>query len=270
MKKQVKRYFIIEIGILCLFVFVCGMKNPLLKERKQIEMTTFYCVRRSGEPWGDFSDILYNGFITNYKIYDRDRRSAMELLAKGEWAREDIDEWLLRTDVPVYPPEQHLLVRTGPFYVDFSDYLEYCSETGKKWLEEHCPELKFDQLVKFHIPELHWEKWDKTRDEPAQWPKGEVEGYIINEPHSQACADSMPEFYEIFPPRLDPGEVEQKLKENENRPFIFKILSGNAVFINQKGMEMYKNPGMSSTWNSHPVPWKKYVQNGICKITSGR
>lgn len=82
-------------------------------------MTIFYYISASGKPWGDFSDILYNGYITSYGTYDKEHREAMELCAKGECSEDEFDEWLLRTDVPVYPPEQRLLVRTGPFYVDF-------------------------------------------------------------------------------------------------------------------------------------------------------
>lgn len=111
-------------------------------------------------------------------------------------------------------------------------------------------ELKFHRLVKFHIPELYWEKWDKTRDEPALWPKDEVEGYIINEPHSQACADSMPDFYEIEIPytRLNPSEVEQKLKGNENR-FLFL---GLMIFISiKREWKCYRNLGMSKILNSN-------------------
>ena len=243
MKKHVKFCFLIAIWSICLVLLLCAIYIGPTKKGAD-KMITFYHITASLEPWGDFSEILYNGYITSYEIYEKDRQEALKLCASGEYSKEDFDLWLIRDDVPVYPPNQRLLLRTGPFYVDFSSDLEYCSEAGKKWLEEHCPEVKFVHLVKFHTPELHWEEWDKTKDEPAEWPKGEVEGYIINEPHSQTCADSMPEFYEILPPRLRPEEVIQKLKENENRPFVFKILSGDWVFINQKGIDMLRE-----SWN---------------------
>lgn len=210
-------------------------------------MTTFYSIDAGAKPWGDFSDMLANGFIYTYETYEEEREKAFEnYYSNGGGSKDDMELWLLREDIPVYPPDQLLLLRTGPFYYDFVPRMKYCSEAGKKWLEEFCPDLIFTHLIKFHIPELHWEEWDKTKDEPEQYPIGEVEGYVFNELHSQECADSMPEFYEVWTRVcLDEYEVEEMLKANKDRFFLFRLRHRFNQYINQKGMEML----LESSWN---------------------
>ena len=82
MKKHVKFCFLIAIWSICLVLLLCAIYIGLTKKGAD-KMITFYFVSASGEPWGDFSSILYNGYITNYELYDEERQEAIELCQSG-------------------------------------------------------------------------------------------------------------------------------------------------------------------------------------------
>jgi hypothetical protein len=56
----------------------------------------------------------------------------------------------------------------------------------------------FKPVIKSHIVELNWERWDLTMKKPFKFPKGgEPEGYILGQPHSPAAADALGELWEM-------------------------------------------------------------------------
>jgi hypothetical protein len=110
------------------------------------------------------------------------------------------------------------LERTGPFVPPISfpgmgDII--VTDDFKKSLESsRLIGLTFQPVIKRHIVFLEWEKWDKTADEPAEYPEsGEPEDYILERPHSPELAQQIGEMWELCLPEY------AKLKEAQSDLF---------------------------------------------------
>jgi hypothetical protein len=56
----------------------------------------------------------------------------------------------------------------------------------------------FKPVIKARIVECHWETWDASAADPAEYPKsGEPEDYILDRAHSESLADQLGPVWEV-------------------------------------------------------------------------
>lgn len=124
--------------------------------------------------WGDYGDILQHGMTAHL-------------------AREDGMLCLERTG-PYMPPV------TFPGLGDVLLRAE-----AKRSLETIAFEgVSCRPVVLKRIVELHWEDWNLSSPEPAEYPEGgEPEGYILDRPHDQQAADALGGVWELIAPQVD-------------------------------------------------------------------
>lgn len=92
--------------------------------------------------------------------------------------------------------------RTGPFAPPISLSLVgdiVVTDTFKNQLiTSSLSEFTFKPVVKARIVRLEWEKWDRTAEDPAEYPAtGEPEDYILERPHSPETAQSIGDLWEV-------------------------------------------------------------------------
>ena len=95
-----------------------------------------------------------------------------------------------------------LLYRTGPYIPPISfpgigDVI--VTEEFKQKLEKSdLTGFSFRPVIKKKIVDLHWHTWDKTTDDPPEFPgTGEPEDYINERAHSPALAEKLGELWEM-------------------------------------------------------------------------
>jgi hypothetical protein len=131
-------------------------------------MTQFYTLDGRDSPWGDYSDILISGMS----------------------AHEERKDGLIQ------------LERTGPYVPPISfPGIEDIVVTAafKKLLESSgLAGMRFQPVIKKHIVRLDWHLWDKSKDEPPEYPEeGEPEGYILDRPHCLELSEQMGDLWEV-------------------------------------------------------------------------
>lgn len=147
--------------------------------------------------WGDYGDILQHGMSMHRPRIDG--RIALE--------------------------------RTGP-YIPQITLPGICdvvltSEARKLLESSKLIGFSFLPVEKVHIVELHWEEWDLTAIEPAEYPEsGEPEDYILSNPHSPAIANALGDLWEIAvlqTPQLDLStwNDEDLVKGSKYGPILF-------------------------------------------------
>src|SRR5919204_782761 len=109
--------------------------------------------------WGDYSDILVSGMASDLMRQD----GMLELERTGPF-------------VPAITlPGPGLIVVTDAF----KKSMEGSDLTG----------FTFRPVIKSRIVRLEWERWDRTADEPEEYPEtGEPEDYILGRRHSPQLA----------------------------------------------------------------------------------
>jgi len=159
--------------------------------------------------WGDYADILQHGMT-------------------GHLGRED---------------GMLCLERTGPYMppVTFSAGSVLLRAEARQLLEAGgFYGVSFRQVLKKRIVELHWEGWNLSAPEPAEYPEdGEPEGYVLARPHDQRIADNIGDVWELVVPRLD-ASVGVEPDKRWGRPTRFHIETalwdGSEVFQSKGGV----------------------------------
>jgi len=78
-------------------------------------------------------------------------------------------------------------------------------------------DLLFREVYKYHIPELHWEQWDKNQDVPeSEWPDQEVEPWLLSLPHSPSASAELGTLWDI---QLPFGASAQPTEEVKPRKY---------------------------------------------------
>lgn len=127
--------------------------------------------------WGDYGDILIGGISRHLPRRD----GLIQLERTG----------------PFVPPI------TLPGLGDIVATSEFKAELEASGLAR----LTLAPVLKARIVEYHWERWDRTSEEPAEYPEtGEPEDYILARPHSPPVAEQVGDLWEVIPP--EDAEVE--------------------------------------------------------------
>jgi hypothetical protein len=127
--------------------------------------------------WGDYGSILISGMSRHLPRKD----SLIQLERTGPFIS------------PITLPGMGDIVATSDLKIE----LEASSFT----------QLSFAPVLKARIVEYHWERWDLTSEEPAEYPEsGEPENYILARPHSQSIAEQLGDLWEVILP--EDAEVE--------------------------------------------------------------
>jgi hypothetical protein len=145
-------------------------------------MTQFYTLDGPATPWGDYSDILISGMSEHLSR----RKGLIQLERTGPYVP------------PIsFPGMQDIVVTDA-----FKKQLEISGLTG----------VRFQPVVKKRIVHLDWHLWDKSIDEPQEYPEeGEPEGYILDRPHSPEMSKQIGDLWEVV---LDEAAKTQR----ERRP----------------------------------------------------
>jgi hypothetical protein len=131
-------------------------------------MAGFYSLKRPELPWGDYSSILMHGMSCHLGR----ERGRIQLERNG----------------PYVPPISFPGIGDIVVTDSFKRKLESSGLNG----------LRFQPVIKKHIVHLDWHLWDRSAEEPAEYPEtGEPEDYILEQPHSQETSDSMGDLWEV-------------------------------------------------------------------------
>jgi hypothetical protein len=94
-----------------------------------------------------------------------------------------------------------LLERTGPYVPPISmpyDAIIVTDEFRKLLERSALTGFTFRPVIKSRIVHLDWHNWDKTAEEPEEYPtSGEPEDYILGRPHSSDVAMKIGELWEL-------------------------------------------------------------------------
>lgn len=126
-----------------------------------------YLLDQAEMPWGDYGSILLSGMSGHRERWE----GRIQLERTG----------------PFIPPLSFPGLRDIVVTASFRHELERSGLTG----------LTFQPVLKRHIVHLEWDRWDRSADEPVEYPEsGEPEDYILEREHSPATADAMGELWE--------------------------------------------------------------------------
>lgn len=119
-------------------------------------------------PWGDYGDILLCGVTAHLSRQD----GMLQLERTG----------------PFIPPISFSGIRDIVVTDVCRALLEASGLTG----------FTFRPVIKRHIVHLEWERWDRTTEDPPEFPEtGEPEDYILERPHSPEIAEGMGNLWEV-------------------------------------------------------------------------
>jgi hypothetical protein len=121
-------------------------------------------------PWDEYGYILYHGM-------------SMHQSRQGDKIR------LERTGPDIFPitfPGTGDIVVTDSF--------------KRHWSESGLSGATFREIIKHHIVDLDWERWDTSAEEPPELPdSGEPEDFILDRPHSSSAASALGQLWELIP-----------------------------------------------------------------------
>ncbi|BDG05024.1 hypothetical protein [Anaeromyxobacter oryzae] len=139
---------------------------------------TMYELDQAEAPWGDYGAILVHGM-------------------SGHLGRSGGRIQLERTG-PFIPPVT--LPGLGDVIV---------TDKVRRALGREVPGLVFRPVEKARIVRLDWHTWDRTADEPPQYPQtGEPEDYILERQHDAAIAEQLGPLWELVPAVVPSIQVE--------------------------------------------------------------
>jgi hypothetical protein len=127
-----------------------------------------YILRHIEVPWGDYGAMLLSGMTAHLPR----KNGLLQLERPG----------------PFVPP----LSLTG-----INDIV--VTDAFKKQLEgSGLSGFAFQPVIKARIVHLEWEKWDRTVEDPKEYPEtGEPEDYILGRPHSPETAEQIGGLWEL-------------------------------------------------------------------------
>lgn len=117
--------------------------------------------------------------------------------------------WAGYGDILIHGMTRHLprrdgllqLERTAPFMppISFPGLDIVVTDAFRAQLEASgLSGLAFRPVLKSRIVNLQWEGWDRTADEPPEYPfNGEPENYILDRPHSSELAERLGHLWEL-------------------------------------------------------------------------
>ena len=127
----------------------------------------FFTIQECEHSWGDYGNTLLQGQATRDEV-----TGLLQIQRTG----------------PFVPPISFPGLREIVVTEDFRAQLEASGLTG----------FSFRPVVKQHIVDLDWQKWDKNADDPKVYPRsGEPEDYILERKHSPKTASKMPVLWEL-------------------------------------------------------------------------
>jgi hypothetical protein len=154
-------------------------------------MANFYTIDCPESPWGDYSDILIGGMSDHL-------------------GRKDGLIQLERT-APYVPPISFPGVSAIVVTDAFRRQLESSELAG----------LRFQPVIKSHIVRLDWHTWDRSADEPPEYPEsGEPEDYILERPHSPEMSERIGDIWEVL---IEDGATARK----EGQPSRIVLVAGS-------------------------------------------
>lgn len=131
-------------------------------------MAKFHTMRGPKSAWGDYSDILIAGMSAH-------------LARKGGLIQ------LERTG-PYVPPISFPGINDIVVTDAFKQQLETSGLTG----------IRFQPVIKKRIVHLDWHLWDRTSDEPREYPEGgEPESYVLGRPHAPEMSKRIGDLWEV-------------------------------------------------------------------------
>ena len=127
--------------------------------------------------WGDYGSILISGLSRHLPRKD----NLIQLERTGPFIP------------PVTLPGLGDIIATSAFKNDIEG--------------SHFNQVTFAPVLKARIVEYRWEQWDRTSENPAEYPEtGEPENYILARPHSPPIAEKLGDLWEVILP--EDAEVE--------------------------------------------------------------
>ena len=129
-------------------------------------MSRYYALESGTAPWGDYGHILWNGL----------------------------------TEQSQEPRQPAILVsRTGPFVppitVPFGCVL-VTDEFRHRLLAERFSGLSFEPIAYRKVVHIAWEQWNTNARDPPFYPEtGEPEDYLLDLPHDELLAATMPRLW---------------------------------------------------------------------------
>jgi hypothetical protein len=135
-------------------------------DQKKSRMNIYVLREPERPPWGDYGHVLLSGL--------------------SSLPRKDGLYQLERTG-PFVPP---ISMPFGAVVVtdEFRERLEKSTLTG----------LTFQPIIKSRIVHLDWQNWDKSAEDPEQYPAtGEPEDYVLGQPHSPDTAAKIGALWEL-------------------------------------------------------------------------
>jgi hypothetical protein len=144
-----------------------GRKPSPKVKQFQVDTMKFFIVK-GPELWGDYGAILIRGMTAH--LPRKDDRLQLE--------------------------------RTGPFippitFPGVGDVL-VTDEFRNQLAESQLGAFEFRPVVKARIVNYQWEKWNRSAEEPVEYPEsGEPENYILSRPHSPRIADAIGNVWEV-------------------------------------------------------------------------
>ncbi len=142
------------------------------------ENLSFFGLRESAPPWGDYGQVLVHGIGWNTA---RSRRGRLQL------------------------------ERTGPFvppitFPDTTGTIVVTAALRRDLVAQGFAGINFVPVDKRRIVLLRWEDWEKS-DEPRRYPAGgEPENYVLRRKHRPEIASQMPDLFELLPARVPDRE----------------------------------------------------------------
>ena len=128
---------------------------------------TIYILRYPELPWGDYGHLLHCGMTVHLG-------RSNDLLQ---------------------------LERTGPFVppISIPDDVVVTDRFKKAIEKSGLTGFAFKPVIKKHIVKLEWEKWDKSSEDPPEFPEsGEPEDYILERNHSEELAAQIGNIWEFY------------------------------------------------------------------------
>jgi hypothetical protein len=147
--------------------------------------------------------------------------------------------YILQHGMSMHLPRQDeriSLERTGPYIPPITFPMEIILTSEARQLLESSgfSGLSFLPVVKAHIVELHWEKWDLNLDWPPKLPdSGEPEDYILAEPHSASASAALGDLWELVVPTtgktISPKSITPKSLMRPYKEFCFDSSTWNGA-----------------------------------------
>ncbi len=177
--------------------------------------------------WGDYGDILEHGMTAHLPRED----GMLSLERTGPYI------------APITFPGLGDVVLTAPARAN----LEASGLSG----------FSFRPVVKKLIVDLHWEAWDLSADEPAEYPEGgEPENYILGRPHSPIATAAIGDLWELV---VDKTATVIKPERKPRQPWsdffkecridvstwngadIFRSQNFGSIFLSERGRDWFLN-----------------------------